>query len=246
MIKFKRGLFGLACGVILFTPCYGSALINGSQLHLSGDAIVGATFLNWNCDQVGDSACPDANHGDFTVSSSTGTFAQYNNSFGLEADINNAVEPLNTPFSLTNFITFELNGNETIELNFIPLGNDPISSTCAGLAHCTPQNNLLITPNNPAGLSAFNLDQNALGTAASFGVVGIIHDISGATAAITGIYSAEFVGETPQQVLASIGGGTSSTYSANLALTITPEPAAMTLIGAGLLALGLLRRRQKA
>lgn len=248
MIKIRRMLLGLSCGAALIVPSYGGPIINGSQLNISGDAVVGAAFLNWQCDQPGDAACSPvpAGKGDFSVGTSSGTFAQYDSTFGLALDINNAAQPLNTPLALMNFITFDLNNNETIELTFIPLGTDTVSADCSGLTHCTPQNNALITPANPGGLSAFNLDENGNGTAASFGIDGTLFDIGGGTAQISGIYTAQFANMTPAQVLALLGpGGISSTYSANLILTVTPEPATIALLGAGLFGLGLIRRRQK-
>jgi hypothetical protein len=197
-----------------------------------------------------DTACASAvNQGDFAIgSASSGTFAQYASppSYGLQLDINNGAEPLNTPLALMFFMRFDANNNETIELTFIGLGNDPVSTTCAGMAHCTPENSLLATAANPSGLSAFNLDQNASGTAASFGIEGTIWDIGGSTAPISGIYSAEFVGDTPAQVLALLSNGPiPSTYSGNFDLTIVPEPATIALLGAGLACFGLIRRRQK-
>jgi hypothetical protein len=114
------------------------------------------------------------------------------------------------------------------------------------LAHCTPQNNLLITPNNPQGLSAFNLDSNLSGTAMTFGVVGIVHEAGGETANLSGIYTAEFVGLNPQQTLALVEAGSGSTYSANLSLTLgqtgAPEPTSIFLSGIGLVGLGLVSR----
>ena len=159
-------------------------------------------------------------------------------------NINNASQPLNTTFSLLNFIIFDLNNNLSLELTFIPLGTDPTSSTCAGLTHCTPTNAALVTVNNPGGLSAFNLDQNATGTAASFAIRGIVHETGGGLAQFIGIYTAQFAGLTPQQVLAGVSGGGSSTYSANIVLQLVPEPMSLGLAGMGLLALGLVGRRR--
>jgi hypothetical protein len=255
--KFKFALLGLACGLALLAPSRSyAALIAGSLLNLSGNGNVGATFLNWNCNAAGGPAICPANSvtgaatGDFSVAGSTGTFAQYNGSFGFETDISQATAPLNTPFSLPNFITFALNANETIELTFIGLGTDTPSTTCVGLTHCTPQiGDGLISPTNPLGLSSFNLDQIGADTTAAFVVMGIIHDSSGATAPITGVYTAPFVGQNPAQVLsafASAGGtGLNKSYAGNLSFTIVPEPMTSVLLGSGLLAFGLILRRRK-
>lgn len=250
MTKLAVTIF--ACGLAFVAPTrsYASSLVAGSTFDMSGDFNVGATFLNWNCNQPGDTACATApsNKGDFLVSTGTGTFAQYVNTFGLITDINNASEPLNTPVSLPDFITFDLNTNETITLTLIPLGTDTPSATCAGLTHCTPENAALITKNNPLGLSAFNLDENATGTSASFGIMGTIVDSSGATAHLSGVFSSQFDGTTPAGALADFfasgSSGLDKTYSSELSFTIsTPEPMTATLLGAGLLAIGLLGRR---
>jgi hypothetical protein len=253
MNKCRTIDFALICCVAAWAPTVARAsLIDGSQLHISGDLVIGAISFTWQCNQPGDTACSSApaNSGDFAVSASTGSFAEYNETFGLITDINNVTQPLNTQFSLPDFMTFDLNNDLTIELTFIPLGNDPASTTCAGLAHCTPQNNLLITPNNPQGLSAFNLDSNLSGTAMTFGVVGIVHEAGGETANLSGIYTAEFVGLNPQQTLALVEAGSGSTYSANLSLTLgqtgAPEPTSIFLSGIGLVGLGLVSRVRRS
>jgi hypothetical protein len=241
----------LCCAAALMPTVARADLIDGSQLHFSGDLQMGATAETWSCNQPGDAACisPPANKGDFAVSASTGSFTEYNSTFGLTTDLNNALQPLNTTFSLPDFITFDLNSDITIELTFIPLGSDPASTSCAGLAHCTPQNNLLITPDNPTGLSAYNFDANLSGTAVTFGVMGIVHQSGGATGNLSGTYTEEFVGLNPQQTLALSEGGSNSSYSANLSLTVTqttvPEPRLMLLSAIGLLGLALVGRRVK-
>src|SRR5262245_24997780 len=116
---------GVACILAFLTPARSDgALISGSTLNINGDGTVGATFLNFNCDAPGGPASCPALSGDFGVVSSTGTFAQYNGTFGFEHNLTNAAQPLNTTFSLPNFITFVLNANESIELTFIPVGTD--------------------------------------------------------------------------------------------------------------------------
>jgi len=239
-MKMRSVLPTLAFSLLLLAPTSAfAALINGSLLNVSGDALVSATSITWQCDQPGDPACPVAGHGDFATTSSTGTFAQYNGTFGLIANINNAAQPLNSPFSLMKFMTFDLNNDISIELNFIPLGTDTVSSTCAGLQHCTPQNNALITPSNPGGLSAFNLDQQGSNTAAAFSIMGTVHQLStGQTGNLSGIFTSQFVNMNPQQVLAALG-QSNSTYSSNLSLVLTtvPEPQTTALVLGGLLVL---------
>jgi hypothetical protein len=223
-----------------------ASLILGSQLNISGDGVVGPTFLNWSCNAPGGPACP-AGSGNFGVAGSTGTFAQYNGTFGFEKDLNNTSQPLNTLFSLPDYITFALNANEVIDLSFIPVGTNTPSTTCANLAHCTPIVAPLITANNPQGLSSFNLDKNATGTAATFGVFGTIHDIDGTSAPISGTYTAQFNNQTPSGVLALFAAagpnGLNSTYSAQLSFTLVPEPMSLSLMGIGLVGLFLLGRK---
>jgi hypothetical protein len=250
MVHKKIGLLALGAGLMFLIPGRSDgSLITGSQLNITGDGTVGATFLTWSCNAPGGPACA-ADSGNFGVAGSTNTFAEYNGTFGFMKDLNNSSEPLNTVFSLPGFITFALNSDEVIDLSFIPLGTDTASTNCLGLTHCTPVLGALVTAANPLGLSSFNLDQNATGTAATFGILGTIHDSSGSSAPISGTYTAQFNNQTPSGVLGLFAGagagGLNSTYSAQLSFNIVPEPISFSLMGIGLMGLGLVRLRRKA
>lgn len=250
MRKLKTGSFVLStCALALLAPTSSfGALINGSQLNFNGNAVVGATFLNWQCNQPGDAAGCTPGYGDFATQGNTGSFAQYNGTFGQILSINNTTAPLNLPVNVPNFIKFDLNNNIVIDLTLVPVGNDPTSTTCAGLQHCTPTNAALVTAANPGGLSAFNLDQNATGTAATFGVFGNVREngvVSGTTA---GTFTAQFTGLNPSQVLAAALAGAQTAYSANFNLTVStvPEPQTSAMVGLGLIGIGLLSRRRRS
>jgi hypothetical protein len=240
--------------LVLLLPALSHATPIG-QFSIAGDATIGATFLNWLCDQSSDSPCPGT-AGDFLITSpSTGSFVQYlgnavPNSYGKIQDLSNASQPLNTLFSDPLWITFNLNSNINLELTFIALGTNPISVNCAGLSHCTPTNAALITPSDPGGVSAFNLDQNSFGTALSFGLSGIVHDTTNAsTAPFVGIFTAQFASENPQQVLASLSSGLTSSYSANLVIdaapATVPEPTTISFLSIGLMGMSLIGRRRR-
>jgi len=253
----RSALFG-SCVFLLPTLSY-ATIIAGSQLSTNGDATVSAAFITFACDIAGDSSCA-AGTGDFLTSSlplsTSGSFAQYRNTDGRIGDLNNVAQPLNDqgfdagtgPF--TKWITFTLNNNINIELDFIPLGTDEHSTTCTGATSqfaCTPTNPALVTADDPGGVSAFNLTYDGTNTVAAFHVVGIVHDTTdGSSAPIVGVFSAQFANQNIAQVLSQLGTGITSTYSTNFALTVVPEPMTFSLLGLGLLGMGLIGRKRFA
>jgi hypothetical protein len=240
-------MLGTALAVAACSAAQG-AILSSSQLNASGSAVFGAVSTTFQCNQPGDTGClsAPAGTGDFVVAGSTASFSQYNGTFGLIKSFNNAAQPLNTPFSLPNAITLQLNSVATFDLTFIMLGTNPVSADCAGLTHCTPTNFLLITPNNPGGLSAYSLDQGGAGTTATLVVRGTMHDQGGPNQSFTGIFTIGFTGLNPQQALSSMNSGNPLTYNLQVGLaestTPTPEPTTLLLTAIG--ALGLLLRRR--
>jgi hypothetical protein len=73
------------CSAALMPVVAHANLVDGSQLHISGDLQIGLSSLTWQCNQPGDTVCvtAPANQGDFAVGASTGSFAEYNGTFGL-------------------------------------------------------------------------------------------------------------------------------------------------------------------
>jgi hypothetical protein len=184
--------------------------------------------------------------GDIAISGSTSTFSPYNNTFGLIKSLNFAAQPLNTNFSLPNFITFELNNTETIELTFVPLGIGTPSTDCSGLAICTPESGALLTSNNPGGLSEFNLQASGPDTVMTFQVQGTVHDISGQTGTLSGTLTAQIARMNPQQAWAQALAGTNEVFSGQLTVNSVsgvPEPATAGLIGLALMGLLIAKKR---
>jgi len=232
-------------------PVSGNLAIGGSS------AAVAATFLNLLCNVGGGSPCP-AGYGDFTTIPTTdGSFAPYQNTLGYIASINETSDPLNTAFTASDFLYLAAaqggtaaQSPFTFTLTFIDLGFDGQAGCTAAPAPgelCTPTIPALVTAANPLGLSPFNLQDTNTGFTANFNVAGnVINNTDGSVSPFTGTFSATFNGVSYQTDLAIIaeGGTVSNPYSATFTATSpVPEPMTFSLMGIGLLALGLWRRR---
>jgi hypothetical protein len=226
------------------TPVSGSFDIGGSS------ATVSALTLLFGCNPaIPNAPCPaPANYGNFAVTSATGAdFTPYFGQGGYIHNLDQASQPLNTPFSLPDFIVFSgtagnpvLPPDIALDLHFIFLGIDPQAQCALPPApgqNCTPIVPALVSPSNPLGLSAFNLQNTQTGSTASFSVAGSARRIStGELSNFTGLFTAQF--NVPfQDVLATFGtsGTVTNSYSSTFAVTIVPEPETAGLVLGGLL-----------
>jgi hypothetical protein len=269
-----RMLTAFACvGIAFLTPKISEAASSDPNsglggvpgyLNFSGHALLTTTSVNFLCDVSGVGSCP-AGSGAFTAgagAAQSGSFVPYANDTGFIKNLSeNGGQPLNTPFLLNNFITFNAAGSiqppdVTFTLNGISLGVDsqvdcsnPV--VIAGQT-CTPQIPQLVSPANPNGLSPFNLMNTANGSILSFSVSGTVTRIStGITTPSTGVFTFVFTddpGTTDGSFQAelrqlSINGSVTGTYSATFN---APEPMTSVLFGSGLLVLGFVLRRKRA
>jgi hypothetical protein len=146
---------------------------------------------------------------------------------------------------------------------FVTTGTiNDVNTTTAGCVGC-PVNpfftiggytfTLTSTPLAPAGPFNFGpiqLTQSATGTSATFSALGGVTGpglVAGTN--YTGIFTAQFSGETPEQVFASINNsGTTRTvgFSAEITtLSTVPEPSTYVLLATGVGALGMVARRRR-
>jgi len=239
----------LSLTVLGLLPTLATAIPITGNLAIGGSATVTAVSLDFICALGG---CPGT-AGDFTVGAPatvTGDFAALGNTRGFIKDISETGgQPLNTNFSLAQWISFVANPNLFLDLNFIPLGQATASTTCVGVTFCTPIIGALVgTPNNATGLSAFNLGPGS----ASFEVRGIGYNTSSATGSTPyiGRFSADFPGLSAADIVTLFQnpGITNKAYSAAFTLAAVPEPGSgmLMLAGALLVASGSIRRRLRS
>jgi hypothetical protein len=235
----------LAAAALVFVPVLATATPITGEFGMGGSATVTAISLDFFCALGG---CPGTS-GDFTVSAitTTGDFVPVGGTRGFIKDISQGGgQPLNTLFSLAQWISFVASPTMFLDLQFIPLGQGTPSADCVGVTFCTPIIGPLVgSPNNPAGLSAFNLSPGS----ASFEVRGIGYKDSAGTGAtpFVGRFSADFAGLTAADIVALFNdpGITNKAYSANFVVTFVPEPstATMMIVGGLLASIGVLGRR---
>jgi hypothetical protein len=223
------------------------------QLTITGDATVGAAFIDFLCNSAITPTCMGTN-GNFRLQSAvvnTGDFAPLANTTGQIKDLSQAAQPVGTTFLLMDFITFTANADMRLDLRSIAVGVGGQAECAAAPAPgqtCTP----LLPGNGPGPINLQNtLDTftGQLNSSASFTVGGTTRrDSTGETSPFTGIFTAQFPG-VPYQVLLqqlSDNGTITSGYTGSFIATIIPEPSTpMLLLGGLLVFAGALRRRRK-
>jgi hypothetical protein len=235
----------LAPALVFATPLTGTFTAGSNS-----DAIVSATAVNFTCS--GTVVCP-GNTGDATVNpNGTGDFFVPTGTTvtAFIADLGVPATPIGIPFLLTNWETFTgILSDAALDLRFIFPGTDPTSCGAAD-QHCTPIiGGPLVNAGNPLGLSAFNLDNTAAGSSASFDVSGTARRIStGEVSNFVAHFSSDF--NVPfQQVLAQLAatGTVTSGYSEKVTVTFTPtpEPGSMFLLLGGGLVIAATALRKK-
>jgi len=189
---------------------------SASTLNFTGTVLVNATTIDWY-PPVGP---PD---GLFTVTgpgSQSGVFVPLANTDGHILDLTSAGEPVNTPLNVPNFITFVAAPNLTFTLTRVNQGatipGSPFTLTSV------PGGNVLIGMSVQADL----VDTN-----------------TGMVMPYSGVFSTQLTRTTVADVLATInaGGTINSSYSATF--SNVPEPFSMSLVGLGLVGLGMFSKR---
>jgi hypothetical protein len=168
----------------------------------------------------------------------------------IVSDLSSSGEPTGVNVADFNFITFT--GEPwTIELTQIQAGSFGLSG-CGGTGSsgqvCSPPG----TPFNESNTSCtMSMAGNALcSVGVNFNFVGIANDGSGNLSNVQGTFGTTFSATSLQQVNLAIGGGSDVVTSDSATLsfspivtTTTPEPVTSALVGAGLIGIGLLRRK---
>jgi len=201
--------------------------------------------------------------GDFSVGGRTniaysgGTVTPTTNPYGQIKDL----DLISTPPPVSNFIQFyvgstlptppgagALSPAPTFDfLGFAPGGSaQGAANNCAGVtqigASCSP----MVTVGSTSFLSPFVLTNRGMYTDVSIGLMLLGRDSTG-TAQWTGGLTTQVTGFTPDSIQSLINTGgvldAGTTFSGTFASAV-PEPATVSLIGAGLAAIGFFGRRK--
>ena len=203
-----------------------SSFASTITLGISGDARVGANYIDFGVYPQGEPYVPAPGFGTFEVTSPVTNIFSTNGvragEFGSIQSFSSALETVGTTLSpAVKFMTFETGGsNLQLFLTRLYQGNLPTSSP-------------------------FILSDTVVGATAAFDVTGyILNTNDNSKTAFTGLFSTTFSGMTVAQLIGELPVDTA--FSATFSLTPAPEPASLLLLGIGLLGAGIVGRKKIA
>jgi hypothetical protein len=220
---YRMSLFTAVTVALVAASAGSQAKVTSGELDLTGAAIFSSTLIDFTPAFGGSGIAT-------VVEGSTGTFASVVRTIAAIKDI-----PL-PPSGMLDAITFP--AAPLLHFNTTSVDTGIFGSSQCALAPAVGQ-----TCTVPG--SAFNLTNTSQGSTLSFELNGKFLDLSDGKMDLTpyhGITTAQFVGRSYQQVLASIAGGQSLTtsYSASFAPSMIPEATSVVSLSIGLLVLGAL------
>ncbi len=233
---------GAAMAAFLIFPAISGAAIISGNLNGAGTLVLtngNVAFTNTGV----------AGGGIFTIDpTSTGFFAGLIGTTAKVAPLNSATMPVSTPLNVPNFIQFTAAPTVTVTLT----GVDPtvFGPAECGLPAATGQSCGI--PGTPFSLSNALITPTIKKSSDFFSISGTIADSATPTlvSQFGGIFTAQFSDKSFQDVIAAVqapGGAVPTSYSASFTATPSvPEPATMSFMGLGLLALAAgVRRRAR-
>lgn len=218
-----RSLLGAALLAIVASVPASAAPIEVGRLSLAGDVVVTGTQLQWQQNLNGNTA-------DFLVlPSSDGYFNFLDNTYGNATNLDSTVQVVDPGvFAPIDFLTFQADGDLKFTLN--------------GVFACFA----CVIPNSPLNFLYNPIDNS---TTVTLGLRGTVVDGGTFVGDWRGTWSADFVNESPAQLIARFN-QTGSLLAPYSAITVTvaemnvPEPMTMGLLGLGLFGLAVRARRR--